>query len=372
MFAQSAFRSGLHAYVIDLFGDNDTRRYAKAAQRVCNLDIEALEKAAIGLIGDAVVPLIYGSGLDCQTDALHALGLKYPIVGNVPDTAARTRDPHDFFALLEQLRIPYPEIRFSRPANPAGWLAKAACGEGGKRVAFLANFQPAAPESYYFQRLTPGTPYSLLFLANGKSIRAVGFNTQLTTSSHQLPFLFAGAIDCAALAPAQRAAAMDAAAGLTAALGLLGMNSLDFMADRDGIRVLEINPRPSATAQLYDRDFPEGWLAAHMQACRGQLPDPPSTSGAFKGFRTVYATGETHIRPNLNWPSYCDDLPAAGTAIGRGEPVCTVRAEAHSFMEVQARLSALESELLVSLGLTPAPVPSFTHQLQSTQTPGSH
>jgi predicted ATP-grasp superfamily ATP-dependent carboligase len=104
---------------------------------------------------------------------------------------------------------------------------------------------------------------------------------------------------------------------------------MDFMIDGNTCRVLEVNPRPSATAALYDADFDEGLLASHIRAVRGRLGSGSSVKGPVRAFRVALA-GDDFVVPPMNWPEWCSDLPLAGTVLQAGCPICTISAESGS------------------------------------------
>ena len=112
-----------------------------------------------------------------------------------------------------------------------------------------------------------------------------------------------------------------------------GLNSADFLVAEDGFRLLEINPRPSATLDIFEP--PGGSLfALHMSACAGTLDfEAPNLPGA-AAMAIVYAESELTI-PTLDWPDWTADRPHAGSAIKAGEPLCTVRAFAPSATEAR-------------------------------------
>ena len=61
---------------------------------------------------------------------------------------------------------------------------------------------------------------------------------------------------------------------LVAATSLVGLNSADFHVDCERFWLLDINPRPGATLDIFE--LPEGSLfALHMAACAGNLPVAP-------------------------------------------------------------------------------------------------
>jgi hypothetical protein len=122
-------------------------------------------------------------------------------------------------------------------------------------------------------------------------------------------------------------------ARLAAAIPLLGLNSADFLVAGDGFRLLEINPRPSATLDIFEP--PGGSLfALHMSACAGALdvaaPKLPDAMAA----ALVYAERDLTI-PALQWPDWAVDRPHTGAAIGTGEPLCTVHAFAATATEAR-------------------------------------
>lgn len=349
MLAASAQRGGLKSYVIDLFGDDDTRTFAEGLVTVSDLTPAQVTNACRRLAckPDRTV-LVYASGVEHQPRLIALLSRQYPLSGNFLPALRMATDPRRFFPLLRRLAIRHPETRTERPIEVTNWLVKVPCSEGGKGVAFCANFR-RTPAGAYYQRLQPGTPCSLLFVADGRRVRPIGFNTLWHDSADcALPFRFAGAANGADLGRLQRAEMVEAATKLTAALKLRGINGLDFIADRHGVWLLELNPRPSATLQLHDGDWEDGLLRCHI--------DPDATASAppravvkplpLRAFRTVFAPYDLRIPDAMNWPQGCSDLPAPNSCIARQAPICTLRAQAERKDEVLHQLQRQEAELL--------------------------
>lgn len=349
MLARSAARAGLRPVALDLYADADTRDYTEACEAVAageiGFDAAALLEAAARLAPNS--PLLYGSGMDVAPELLARLARDREVYGNPPAVLRLLKAPETFFALLRRLGIPHPETRFSPPEDPENWLLKSGCSEGGKGVRFCA--QDGAGAGDYYQRRLPGPPLSALFLADGRNARILGFNTLWTVSHFGRPFLFVGAINRAGLSPEQREQVRDHVAKLVRALGLVGLGSLDFMADGEICRVLEINPRPSATLGLYDPDFPAGLLAQHIQACRGRLDDAGPAEGPVRAFATLFAPETLAIPESMAWPEWCADRPVPGSIVEAGQPLCTVEAEGHGIPEVEALITRRKAHLLASL-----------------------
>ncbi len=328
---KAAQRAGRRAACIDAFGDLDTRALADAWAHApmadaCSFEPHALLAAAAGLCPPADCRgLIYGSGFESQPAVLAQLAAGRRLFGNPPEVLAQTGDPTRFFPLLRQLGIPHPTVRFSRPPQPRDWLSKQSGACGGSHI--LPASASGDQASRYFQRHIEGQSGSLLFLANGREICPVGFNLPLPPPP-EAPnaWAWSGAARLAGRLPSQGDALLVAARRLTQALGLRGINGIDFILDQRGWKLLELNPRPTATLELWDVAPMPSLLKLHVQACRGRLPASlPSLSGSL-AMAVVYAGEQVTIPADFIWPDWCSDLPAAGSRIAPGEPICTVRA----------------------------------------------
>ncbi|MDD2768145.1 MAG: ATP-grasp domain-containing protein [Methylococcus sp.] len=327
--SRSLRRGGWIPSAIDGFGDLDTQHCCSACQVVPfgddGFDAPALRSAIDRSSADIA---IYGGGLDSQPDTIEYLAQRHTLIGNTAATVRLAKTPRPYFELLAKLRIPFPETRFDPPPASNGWLLKHGHSEGGAGVGTASDLAPPRPDRY-FQRRLPGPPMSALFLADGAESSVIGFNTQWTAAaSPSRPFRFAGAINRTALNDAQRNSVLGIIRRLVPALGLRGLNSLDFMADSRGkILALEVNPRPSATMGLYDDDFPAGLAQLHLDACRGSLPEGRTQTHPVRAFQILYSPHDAAPATTLEWPPWCRDLPGPGFRIGKGAPLCTITAE---------------------------------------------
>jgi predicted ATP-grasp superfamily ATP-dependent carboligase len=351
--AQSAARSGRAVVVLDLFNDLDVRTMALASRCVASrsgkFDARRLLAAAQMLCPpDRCGGLVYGSGFEARTGLLAQLARGRTLLGNHPDTIARIKDPVQFFGLLDALGIAHPETQLHPPANACGWLVKRGGGAGGSHVQ-PARARHRARAQRYFQRWQEGRTLSVLFAADGHRARIIGCNEQWTAGIAQCaPYCYGGAASGISLPVGTSARIASLIDQLVAATGLIGLNGLDFILEAHGEpQVLEINPRPPATIELYDADFAQGLLAVHLCACAGDLP-PVSQRGTARAHAIVYATHALRVPADLNWPAWCTDIPPAGSFIGAGAPVCSVHAESRSSAEARD-LAMLRLERMRSL-----------------------
>jgi methenyltetrahydromethanopterin cyclohydrolase len=188
----------------------------------------------------------------------------------------------------------------------------------------------------YWQKYRAGTQHSVLFLADGLYLQVIGFNTQWTISLGETQeFIFSGIINSCDLLSEQKERITNWLKKIVPVFSLKGLNSLDFIQEGDKSFVLEINPRPSASMQLYDADL----LNRHIKACQGELTDYRLHDG-YTGYLIVYAEQDVLIPETFNWPEGCMDLPESGALIRTGQPICSIIAH-------QKRAQSVMNELLI-------------------------
>jgi uncharacterized protein len=349
--AQSARQAGRRVVGIDAFADLDTREACAWFVRAKDLSADALADAAMRVALPGSRPeLIVGGGLDGRPDLLSRLQRVFRLRGNSPEVAQTLGDPRHLFALLDELGIAYPEVRFAQPPEPQGWLLKhaASCGGQGVGPAGAVIPRPRAADTY-FQRQVSGQVVSVLFVANGSDARVLGCNRLLCAPSVRTPYGYGGAIGWAGPGAERQAVVNAWARCLTRALGLRGINGIDLiLGDPEGTPLLlEVNARPTATLELHeDRQLGAGGVQCHLDACTGQLP-PPTSLRAIRGVRPVYAEHGLTVS-NRSWPLWCSDRPPAGTHIAAGQPLCSVHALGLDGRQVQRQLAERTDAILQS------------------------
>jgi methenyltetrahydromethanopterin cyclohydrolase len=322
MLAQAAQREGFEVLVIDCFADVDTSRYAKKVVRVDALSIENLTVALAKLSAYDIAGVVYGSGFETCVESLYFLESRFEIAGNSPAVFECVQNKREFFAVLDVLKIPYPETCFEVPTVQKTWLSKPLNGQGGVGI----NSQTT---DIYWQRFCEGQAGSVLFLADGENATMIGFNTQCTRGD----FLFSGISNHSDVTDGQKKCIHSWLQKVVQHFDLRGLNSLDFMQTKNEIFVLEINPRPSASMQLYDLALFKNHVGA------GSKPAHQHTNCDIKkfcalqgGFRTrpytaykiIYAPQSVIIPKNFNWSENSQDLPHGGVIIHKNQPICSM------------------------------------------------
>ena len=348
--ARSAWRAGRAVSVVDLFNDMDTRSFAAQSKKLTPMNGGFDADTLIDEI-DRFCPLpnslVVGAGFEDKPALLERLAQGRELFGNTPETIRRVKDPATFFPLLDALTIPHPETAFTPPLVPKGWLMKQAGGHGGTHIR-VANGAAWPDANCYYQRIQKGSSCSALFLANGNKARVLGFNEQFVTGQFDCPYGYAGAINRAPMQQRVRADIVSKLDSLVSACNLVGLNSIDFITAGENYWVVEVNPRPSATMDLYDDDFPTGLLDWHLRACQGELPES-SPVCMVRAHNVVYASHAFHLKPRFRFPEWCSDIPQPGSEFMPGAPVCLVHAEGSSPAEVKRLIEQRRSRVLHSL-----------------------
>ncbi|WP_333875327.1 ATP-grasp domain-containing protein [Methylobacter sp.] len=341
MLAQAARKAGLKPLVIDLFADLDTQSYAEDFRQVKSLAEQDLAPAVDYFIDRyAVAHVIYGSGFEGCLESLYYLNSRLIILGNHPDVFTRQFDKQAFFSVLDQLNIPYPDVVFSAPDCAENWLVKPMQGQGG--IGIKRYYANAADSSVYWQKFQTGTAHSVLFLADGQQVEIIGFNTQWPVRlSETQEFVFSGLVNNADLQDKHKTEIMGWLKQMVPVFQLKGLNSLDFVHAKDCSYVLEINPRLSASMQLYDD---QDLLVRHIQASVGTtLFAQRLDSGWLKaplqtGYQVIYAEHELIIPDYFEWPGWCMDLPKPGNMCRAGQPLCSIIAHQNNLQSVVEQL----------------------------------
>ena len=357
--AESAARGGYQVTVLDWFCDQDTLAVADCwpvSQGFLQQDLDIFVNEIVTHIPKQVIGLVFGAGLEGSSPLLSSLSKHLPIFGNDPDVFEILGKPRQFFSLLNRLRIPYPEVSFFPPyqTDDKSWLIKRAGSCGGQGVAFFDPQHSAADYSCYYQKYIPGEVLSVLFIADSRRHRVIGYNRLgVDTANPPAPFLYAGAIGQKALSGQLRQQLDSIIEKLVSELSLRGINGIDFVLNERGALVIDINPRPPATLELYEHLLSDGWIKHHIDACKGNLPVVPMLgSPSVYGHMIVYAPRTFQLPLTINWPVWAKDRPAAGARIVAGQPLCSLFAEASSADQVEHLLESYQEEIFHLIGVS--------------------
>lgn len=355
MLAASARRGGHDVAVLDLFHDLDTRRIAPCSYKVPGHDRglarfsrhDLLNAASCMAPVDAYPEVVYGAGFEDDTGLLTELARDRRLYGNDVATIQSLKDPRRFFLLLEKCAIRHPDVSLIRPDDMTGWLAKKIGGSGGAHVIAGDRIGNDVANRYY-QRFIEGKNYSVSFLANRERALIVGFNEPWSIALGDWPYCYLGAINHVFMPRAMAERIQRDLDVLVQEVGLVGLNGMDFIVHGDDYFVIEVNPRPPGTLELYDDDYPQGLFHWHLRASDGILPERLFDRTAIRSHAVVYTMQSLKLDRNVQWPEWCSDIPEPDSMFAPRMPVCMVHADGDNHETVRALVHA-RREIILSL-----------------------
>ena len=351
--AASAIRAGYTPFVIDLFGDEDTRR-------LCPVLTCPLESYPHGFIERATrvppMPWMYTGGIENYPEMIEAISRERELWGNGPAAIAIFRHPTSLAERVRNLGGTFPETYTADlvgQANPnVRWLRKSIRSSGGLGV---REFSPGNLECdpllaiETLQRHIDGIPMSAIYSTRREKTMLIGITRQLIGESwlHAREFAYAGNVtkrfqSC-------HWSLRELYPEMANRDGLAGVWGLDFIDLEGFLYSLEINPRYTAACELFDFAYQRSVLDDWHQ----EPAEPNRTFG-----KAIYFAVQTIAFPPSGpwdeslarctdvwrWPDFAD-IPAPGSTIERGQPVLTIFAERETEADVLHTLKRRAAEL---------------------------
>lgn len=206
-----------------------------------------------------------------------------------------------------------------------------------------------------YQQWVPGRPHGATLICNGEDCSLLGVCRSLFTHLGDLPFVYRGSFGPVTIPRPLEQSLQQLGLKITRETGYRGLLNLDLVINRSGEAfVLEANPRWSGSSELIERWMQnkkqiDSLFGAMVDACNGVPlaefnchPEGPSSSlgppwstGPQYLKRIVFARQPFQFSHNLidfstkpsndsRHQSAFSDLPADGTWISAGEPICTL------------------------------------------------
>jgi hypothetical protein len=299
MLADLARRDDVIAF--DLFGDMDLRADRVVTRRSLTALVDAAMEEEPG-------DVIYGASFENHPKLVERLAERHTLLGNPPETLRAVRDPVRLAAALGDR---YARTTFTPPSS-GRWLRKPLRGGGGFRVREWRG--GALPAGTFLQERIDGVVCSAAAVGDV----VLGVTEQLVGRRE---FGVRGYRWCGNLVPPRVPVPLDQVqpicSRLVEAFALRGPFGVDFVWDGERARVVEVNPRPTASLEVID---------------------PVRAAGK----AVVFATEDVVVGELEG----VRDVPHPGERIAKGRPICTVVATAATPDEVLARLEEQAAALL--------------------------
>ncbi|HAF01681.1 MAG TPA: hypothetical protein DCO68_03530 [Methylophilaceae bacterium] len=332
-YVKAATEAGFEVIAIDMFADIDTQKLAKKVYQVAvfenQFDLEALLQVLEEVSAYQPVGFCYGSGFERHPEHLRKIEALVHVLGNSAESVQYCKNPQSFFKFCDDLSMTYPETSHTKPAHHEGWLTKQIGGCGGCHVSPLGVFFDEEAKGVYFQRHQSGIAISCLFLVCEDQVKVIGYHEQWSNPQDTLSYQYGGAVSHIALADWVKSDLESFVKEAAKKMGLVGLNSCDAILADDKLYILEINPRLSASVDLYT-PVVGNLFAAHVAASKKETVGDLVISTTAKAHHVHYAQHEMLITESFNWPHWVCDIPEVGQRIEKNRPLCTVIAQAET------------------------------------------
>lgn len=381
-YVEAANKAGFCVTAIDGYLDQETVNAATQAFAVAISDVgfseDALMSVIHGLNIEQYIGYVVGSGFEMQPALLSRISMYLPLLGNAETVVQHVKTPSLFFQTLDALNVRYPAIQ-SDVALGAKAVVKTVGGSGGQHIVWreecavvLSDHTTRQTPSHYHQTYIEGLSVSVLFLAGIKvgdvpaPVVTVGFNEQWVNACEMQPFRFGGLVSYAAFTDQIQSKLKALVLDIAYAFDLIGLNSLDVLISDGQIYVLEVNPRLSASLELYLQDcldcYQVNLMQEHVNLCnvaqqenKKQLVEinqrmrvmasrPSIHAKRSKGIGIVYAEKDCTFSQDFKWPSWVMDKSQVtdntntdmqAVAFKKGAPICSVHAIEKSAAETK-------------------------------------
>jgi len=288
-FGRSAVNAGHDVTVVGLLSYRDLSskaRYLSLAHDfggIFPLNIDSLHKrigeAALAQSGNLAA---YSGGFENQFDIIAKLEQQFELLGNRPEALKQVRNPFRLQEIVNNVGLKMPEILSpgTIPNPNLKWLRKAVKSGAGARIKPWKKVVPDDPD-YIVQQKIDGPPQSVSFIANGKEAKIFAYSEQIigdeafgASGYRYVGNLILPQSDQGLIEKLSRLAN-----DLTRAFKLVGLNGIDFILHEDEPYILEVNPRFSASMEIYEDALGQSIFDWHIAGSRGEpLPDIPKIS----------------------------------------------------------------------------------------------
>lgn len=372
--AESASRAGWAVHAADLFCDLDLQAASRQAVAVAHGDGALVAGYPWSLLTAAArfppaAAWAYSGALENHPDLVDAIARTRPLAGNTAAVVRQLRDPAELAAAARAAGLDFPETLCSPHdvATDGTFLVKPLASAGGRGIRLWTPQAacehaalPAVASSAIqcWQRVIAGSPLSASYCMGQGFARLIGVSRQLLGEPwcHAGRYAWCGAVVVRfpgslpmvdrLIAPLERLG--DVLSSRFQPVGLIGV---DLVVDTTGrLMVIEVNPRPTASMELFERSGAGSIAGHHMEACGFATPfirplEPPASPQPAATWAKAVLFAPRHIpisqelidglaeettswtQADGGWPALAD-IPRPGQVLAAGTPVLTVFAVA--------------------------------------------
>ncbi|MCA9036688.1 MAG: ATP-grasp domain-containing protein [Planctomycetaceae bacterium] len=277
--AASAIQCGWAPICFDFFADTDLiqllqRSGGKFAGQLRSFrDLPSILDAISG-----EVPLVWCGGMENYPSTLAELALMRPVIGPTVDSVMAVRNTESLRGTLNDCGVYLPENAPDTGGDQEQrWLIKPIHSSGGQHIRLLdsAGDLAAVSPDFQYQRFIDGCPISATFVATAASTRLIGCSLILSgvQSLNASGFQFCGNIGPVVLPQLLQDRLIRAAQAVTSRTQLRGAFGVDMILKEGELWLLEINPRITASHEIYELSSNRNLFAEHVAAVSNTDPN---------------------------------------------------------------------------------------------------
>ena len=335
---------------MDMFGDIDTRTQSNFQL------LNNYPTACISLLPDVQPDAICITGaMENHPQVLQELTTKATLFAPAVNQIIRMRNPLDLQSVLANSRFQYPRTFASHERLPQGetlWLKKPIASAAGQGIHAVANTHISSLDpTMIIQERILGRSISVSYLMHPARTELLGCTEQLLghRELHASEFQYCGSIGPLEIPASVNRQILELGQFLQHEYALRGLIGVDLILHDDQLWLIEINPRYTASMELFESQFDRSLIQLHLDSFASNPASFNRIDHAKKHFgkAVLFAPATTQI-PNEFQPIWqaalnCHrptvaDLPTIGATILAGHPLFTIFACSESVAETKAKL----------------------------------
>ena len=275
--AMSAVKGGYGVDAFDMFADWDTKKFLAPTDSLTRIskfeDVLGYKSWA-----DCDGAIVAG-GMENRIGLVAEIEKQIPILGSASENRVRLADAPSVFEVLKQngLQVPASKSQLGDSDDPVKWLSKNAMSSGGLSVNFANELDDSKDKlGNYFQKLINGGCMSAVMVGAADKASCVGVSLQLVGDPEfgASSFQYCGSVGPIHLSAEKLDVIQRIGNVLVREFGIKGLFGFDFINNSDGVFPIDINPRVTASAELYESAFGhdgeiKSLIDLHVKSCSG-------------------------------------------------------------------------------------------------------
>ncbi len=290
--------------------------------------------------------MLWAGGLENCSDVLREIARHRPVIGADPAVVACLRDPWKISRWLENATIGVPRLATAASADvDCCWLRKSFRSSGGMGIGIPvpedAQDKAASSPGTYLQEYIDGVPMSAMFCSDATGVRLFGMSLQVIgwSSLGASGFLYCGNVGPVDPGEAVMRQVTEAARVIVEQSGMQGVFGIDFILRHGHAWILEVNPRITASHELFEQRHPGLIIHQHLAALGWQATRPKRMlqDGSIRSLVPLSTAtarlilwAREEIRLPKSFGAYSADslkiadCPRSGTEVSRSSPLCSI------------------------------------------------